>query len=814
MFKNYLKTAWRGIEQNRGFSAINIFGLSLGLACCMLISMYLHKEFSYDTQHQDGSRLYQLETLSIKEGKEEPQATTPAPMAPAMQQEFPEVQSFTRLMSAFQDDKTLLQYGQGNNLKSFYETKAFFADSTFFRLFTYHFKEGNPSTALNELNTVVLSQDVANKLFGTQSAINKVIHIKSATNGDYDYKVTGVFIPSTIPSHIDAHFFMSMKGGDVGAWVSSLTDMVNNNMFYSYLLLKPGADPQQLQAKFAGFIDRHAGADLKASGRLKKQYLLPVHDVHLYGPPHNVSTGGNLTYLYILLSIAIVTLIIACVNFMNLSTARSSKRAIEIGVRKVLGAERKSLIKQFLTQAVLLALISFLFAIALTLLLEPSFEHLSGDSFSFSQQEYLVLFFAFLSVAVFAGLLAGFYPAFYLSSFKPIRVLKGKFSNSLGAVSFRKVLVVFQFVIAVALIIASVAIDNQMHYLRNVDLGFNTSQQIIIPLRSSNAKEMYPALKEALLSKSSIDNAGASIYYPEVNNATDWLLYKQGNSPEQTTDIVINHVDNSLLQTLDVQLQTGRLFSKDFPADTANSIIINEQAVKDFGFASPQDAIGKKIVANFGKDPTYFPVVGVVKDFHFEGLQSKIKPFGFLLNRRPDYNYLVAHVRAGNVKAALDMISAEWSRLDPNEPFEYSFLDQDFQKNYEAEERLAAMIKCFTIIAIAISCLGLFGLTTFSVEQRVKEIGIRKVLGANTGEIVFLLSKDFLKLVLISFTIASPLAYYFIHKWLESFAYRAPFTVWVILIGWAAALLIAFLTISLQSMKAAMANPVKSLRSE
>ena len=814
MFKNYFKTAWRSIKQNRTFSAINIFGLATGLTCCLLISMYLFKEFSYDTQHKLGKRLYQLETLSIKDGKEDRGAGTPAPMAPAMQQEFPEVESYTRLISAFQDDKTLLQYGQGNDQKTFYETNAFFADSTFFRLFTYHFKEGNPSTALNEPNTVVISEAISKKLFGDRSAINKVIHIKSTTNGDYDYRVTGVFVPSTIPSHIDARFFMSMKGGDVGDWVSGLTDMVNNNMFYSYLLLKPGADAQKLEAKFADFIDLHAGADLKASGRYRKQYLMPVRDVHLYGPPNNVSPGGNLSYLYILLSIAFITLIIACVNFMNLSTARSSKQAVEIGVRKVLGAERKSLIKQFLIQAVLLAIISFLVATILTLLLRPSFEQLSGDSFSFSFREYAVFFLLFLAVTVLTGLLAGFYPAFYLSSFKPIRVLKGKFSNSLGAVSFRKVLVVFQFVIAVALIIASVAINNQMQYLRNVDLGFNTGQQIIIPLRSSNAKEIYPALKDMLLSNTSIDNAGASIYYPGINNTTDWLLYKQGNSPDQTRDVVINHIDNSFLQTLGVQLVAGRLFSRDFPADTANKIIINQQAVKVFGFASAQDAIGKNITAKFGDEPTYFPIVGVVKDFHFEGLQSQIKPFGFLLNRRSDYNYLVAHIKEGNVKGVVTRIKTEWTKLDPNEPFEYSFLDKDFQKNYEAEERLAAMIKYFTIIAITISCLGLFGLTTFSVEQRVKEIGIRKVLGASTPAIVSLLSKDFLKLVLISFTIASPLAYYFIQKWLQGFAYRTPFTVWVVLIAWSAALLIAFFTIAIQSVRAAIANPVKSLRTE
>lgn len=814
MLKNYLKIAFRNLIKNKAFSAINIFGLATGLTCCLLISMYLYKEFSYDANQKFADRLYQIGTLSTIDGVEKRGGQTPAPMAPAMQQEFPEVESYTSLIGAFQDDKTLLQYQQGHDIKSFYETKGFFADSTFFRLFTYNFKEGNPATALNEPNTVVLSNDIAEKLFGKQSALNKVIHINSTTNGSYDYKVTGVFIPSTTPSHIDARFIMSMKGGDMGAWVSQLTDMVNNNMFYSYLLLKPGADPKKLEAKFVDFINRHAGADLKASGRYKKQYLTPVRDIHLYAPEANVSPGGNLSYLYILISIAIVTLMIACVNFMNLSTARSSKRAVEIGVRKVLGAEKNSLVKQFLWEAILLALISFAIAIVLSLLLMPMFEQLSGDNFSFSLQEYFALFLLFFAVTIVAGLIAGVYPAFYLSAFKPIKVLKGKFSNSLAAVSFRKVLVVFQFVIAVALIIASIAIGNQMHYLRNVDLGFNADQQIIIPLRSSTAKEIYPALKNELLSNSAISGAGASIYYPGIRNATDWLLYKQGSSPDQTRDVFINFIDNSYLQTLNVHLTAGRLFSKEFPGDTANRIIVNEKAIKEFGFASPEDAIGKNITANFGNGEIHFPIVGIVKDFHFEGLQSEIKSYGFLLNSGTNYNYLIAHVNGNNIKAALNNITSTWKKLNPNEPFEYSFLDKDFQKNYIAEERLSTLIKYFTIVAIAISCLGLFGLTTFSVEQRIKEIGIRKVLGASTAGIVSLLSKDFLKLVLISFCIASPLAWYMIQKWLQSFAYKAPFTVWIIFSAWCAALLIAFLTISIQAVKAAMANPVNNLRTE
>jgi putative ABC transport system permease protein len=353
-----------------------------------------------------------------------------------------------------------------------------------------------------------------------------------------------------------------------------------------------------------------------------------------------------------------------------------------------------------------------------------------------------------------------------------------------------------------------------MRYLRNKDLGFQKEQQIIIPLRTTTAKEIYPALKTALLANTSVSSAGASIYYPGIANVMDWLLYKQGNASDQTKTVFMNRVDDSYLQTIGVKLAAGRLFSRNFPGDTANRIILNEQAVKDFGFASPEDAIGKNIAASRGEQEVLFPIIGVVKDFHFKGLHAPIQAYGFLLNRQQDYGYMVAHAKSGHIKSTLSSLGAAWAQLNPNEPFEYSFLDQDFQKNYVAEERLAAIIRYFTIIAIFISCLGLFGLTTFSIEQRTKEIGIRKVLGASVAGIVSLLSRDFLKLVVISFLVASPLAWYFINKWLQGFAYKTPFTIWMVLAGCAVALLIAFFTISIQAIKAAIANPVKSLRTE
>jgi putative ABC transport system permease protein len=802
--------------KNKTFTFINVFGLSIGLTCCLLIAIYLHNELSYDSYHKNLSDLYQLGTTFVKNGKDDPMAATPAPMAKAMQQEFPEIQETTRLLGLFSEDKTLLQYKTPtNDVKSFYETKGFLADSTFFRMFTYLFKEGDPSTALDQPKTVVITEEIARKLFGNQSALNKTIHISSSTNGDHDFRVTGVFIPNKVPSHIDGRFFMSIPGGRMADYIRERTDLASNNMFFTYFLLAPGTNVKNLERKFPAFIDKHAGKDLKAMGFYKKQFLIPLKDVHLRSDiRRNVSPSGSITYLYILGSIALFTLLIACINFMNLSTARSSKRSAEVGVRKVLGAEKAALIRQFLGESVMMALIALSFAIMITQLLLPLFAQVSGKSFFMPLKQQVILYVGFFVLALITGLLAGSYPAFYLSSFQPVKVLKGKFTNSLAAVSLRKSLVVFQFVISVVLIIASVVINDQMHYLQSKDLGFAKDQQIVVPLRSATAKSLYTSLKTEISKNPRILSVGASLYYPGIFNPSDMPLYKEGATMSESKRVFMNWVDESFLQTLDIKTASGRLFSEAFPADTNFRMILNETAIKQLGFGTAEKALGKFAVIDWQGEKYRYEIIGVTKDFHFQDLHLPIEPYGFQLNSEPYFNYIIAHAKTGNIQATLKSLEATWRELNPNEPFDYSFLDQDFHSSYTAETRLASIVGYFTIIAILISCLGLFGLATFSAEQRTKEIGVRKVLGATVSNVVGLLSKDFLKLVGIAIIIASPLAWYIMNKWLQDFAYRTNISWKVFVITTVAALFIALVTISFQAIRAALSNPVKSLRTE
>ncbi len=816
MLNNYWKIVWRTLLKNKLFSFINIFGLSTGLVCCILISLYIINEFNYDAYQINAENIYQLCTTFVQQGKEHSNTHTPAFMAQAMQQAFPEIQQSTRLMSLFGEDKTLLQYRNDGSIKSFYESRGFLADSTFFRMFTYNFVEGNSKVALNNPRSIVLSKDISDKLFGNEPALHKIIHISSSTNGDNDYMVTGVFIPIDKPSHIDGKFFMSINGGKIEGIINHYgTNLAINNIFATYVQLTPKTDAKKLQAKFPAFLEKYGGKDLKEVGFYKKQFLVNVKDIHLRsGLTENLTPPGSLTYIYILASISLFVLLIACINFMNLSTANSSKRSKEVGIRKVLGANRKLLAYQFLGESVFLSVLAFIFALGISALLLPLFNTVveKNLSLSFMGKGWVVAMLFVLSIIT--GLIAGSYPALYLSSFKPIAVLKGRIAKSLTSVSLRKGLVVFQFAISVTLIVASVVIMDQMHFLRSADLGFDKERQLMVPLRSENAKNIYIPLKNELSKLPEIESVGASSYNPGIFNASNILLYKEGQTINDARLTQMNTVDVDYLQTLHIQPVAGRLFSKDFPSDTGKILILNETAIYQIGFTSAQQAIGKKIYLNTGGQSSALNIIGVVKDFHFQDLHLPIAPYAFGLSNIPSYNYMIVHARPGDISQLLKSVQLAWNVLNPGEPFEYSFLDKDFQKNYIAENHEASVVNYFTVIAVIVSGLGLFGLATFSAEQRIKEIGVRKVLGASVSGIVILYSKDFIKLVIIAVFIASPVAWLIMNKWLQNFAYRIPFSWTIFAITTLISLFVALITISFQSIKAALENPVKSLRTE
>ncbi len=811
MLRNYIKIAWRNVMKNKAFSFINIAGLSVGMACCMLILLYIQNETTYDKHHERAEDIYRLGTTFVTTEQTRNMPTTPAPMAFALKADFPEVEQVTRVFVPFSEDKAIFKLLQNNKtIQSFYETKGYFADSTFFDVFSYHFLEGNPHTALNEPNSVVISDEIARKMFGAAPALNRLVRI-SSSNGNIDFKITGVFKPENL-SHIEGRYFMSLSSGDMGEYIRTVKNFAFNNMFYTYLRLVPDATPQALEKKLPAFVDKYAGNDLKTAGFQKKQFLEAVPDLHLYSEDNgNMGSKGSIQYVYLLTSIAIFTLLIACINFMNLATARSGKRAAEVGIRKVVGAEKSMLIGQFLGESLLLSLLALCIAVAMIYAFLPVFNALAHTSIQLFTPDHLVSLVWFVLLAAFTGIVAGSYPAFYLSSFQPVRVLKGKFINSLAAINLRRVLVVFQFAISIVLILASLVVWQQMHYLNSQSLGFNQQQQIIIPLRTEAAKKNYQAFKAEIQRNTQITSAAGASSYPGIFLARDQNFYTDGKTNAESLNLKMNDVDYDFIETLGFELKSGRAFSRDFPSDTSR-IIINEKAASGFGF-SPEQAIGKRLHFEWNGTVYDLEVAGVVKDFHFEGLQKNIGRFGFLLDQGV-HNYMVVKANTASMEATTAFLDSKWKALNPEEPFEYSFLDQEFEHNYDTEQRMGLIVGYFTCIAILISCLGLYGLAAFTAEQKTKEIGIRKVMGASIPNLVRLLSGDFLKLVLISFVIAAPLAWYAMHTWLQNFAYRISLQWWVFAVAGFAALLIAFLTVSYQAIKAALANPVKSLRSE
>jgi len=812
MLKNYFKIAWRILTRNKVYSFINIFGLAAGLATCLLIMLYIFDESNYDQHHKNGKNVFRIASVSGSDNKTETWAAVSAPLAAGIKTELPETAEITRLLT-FPDIATmLLKYNSDKGEKKFFENRGYYVDSTFFHIFTYDFIYGDASTALNRANTMVISRELSEKFFGKENPTGKAILINTPF-GEMNYTVTGVYNSQRYKSHIPANFFLSMHNNDMWNWVQQQTSWGGNNVFYTYIALKDGTDARRFEKKLNAFYERHSADENKAAGFSKNLFLQPLKDIYLRSSIGNeIGVNGNITYLYILGCIGVFILLIACINFMNLSTARSQKRAKEVGVRKVMGAERWALVRQFLGESFLMCVIALALALTLAWTLLPVFNDLTQKNIQPLSSPVIIYWIA--GLALFTGLLAGAYPAFYLSAFAPAAVLKGKIRNSFSATAVRKGLVIFQFTISICLVLGAIVIWQQLSLLNNQQMGFNKEQQLVLPLQQGfkNSKKDYTLLKNELQKNSAITAISSGSAYPGIPNLNDVLCYAEGKTINDVVDLRIAGANIGFIETLGFTVLSGRTFSESFTADS-NAVILNETAVKELGYTTAT-APGKKIQYDY-RGHHFMQIVGVVKDFNYQSLHNSIKPFGFtsglLANK---YGYLVARVKGNDYSRLLQQVKQSWTKLNPGVPFVYSFLDQDFQRNYEKEQHSSGIIVSFTVIAILVACLGLFGLAAFSAEQRTKEIGIRKVLGASATDMMALLSGEFIKLVMVAFAIASPIAWYCMSQWLQSFAYQVSISWWMFATAGLLALFIALVTVSFQAIKAAIANPVQSLRTE
>ncbi|NEU08557.1 FtsX-like permease family protein [Flavihumibacter sp. R14] len=807
MFRNYFKIALRNLMKYKFISFINLFGLSVGLACCLLIFTYIRYEVSFDRFHKNADNIYRVQrtfndpetgNMSLELGAVAP------PFATLLENDFKDIKNITRFIP---NGPTPLRYDD----KMFNQDDVYWADERLFEIFSFDVSKGNPSTALKEPFSVMLTEEAAKKYFGGSDPMDKMIRM----NNQFNFKVTGVFKPLPGNSHFHPEVMVSFSTLRDSAIYGEeqLRTNFGNNSFYTYLVLPEGSDPKRLEAQFPAFLNRHIndGGPYKASQYTALQ-LIKLTDIHLTSHRDDeIEENGDIKRVYIFSAIALFILLIACINYMNLSTARSVLRAKEIGIRKVVGAGKNELITQFLCESVVIcwiaAIMAFIFTwIALPWLNSVSGQQLSGDALFQWNVLALILIFPFL-----VGIIAGIYPALFLSSFQPVRVLSGSLKVGGKSISFRQVLVVLQFSISIMLIICTAVVYQQLKYMQGKSLGFE--KEHIITLNNNVAlNENYTAFRNTLLADPNIKNAGRSSRIPSgrLLDASGSQISRGDSLAPTKADIKVVSVDEDFIPTYGITMLEGRNFRKNSAADTS-SYLINEAAVRVLGLKSSQDAIGMAFQYGGRKGQ----LTGVFNDFHFESLHQRILPIVFRQSVGTDgYGNISVKVSGTNVPAALAHIESTWKKFLPEIPFEYRFLDENFEELYRAEMRQGSVFTIFTGIAIFIACLGLFGLSAFTITQRIKEIGIRKVLGASVKDIVFILSKDFMKLVLIAAIIAFPVAWYAMHNWLADFAYRIDISWGVFILAGIIAAIVAFATISLQAIKAAVANPVKSLRTE
>lgn len=809
MIRSYLKTAWRFLLKNKTFSFINIIGLATGTLCCLYILLYVQDQYNYDKHHKDVQHIYRITTdLELTGDKHHGAASSP-PITPAMKNDFGEVVQFTRLVTTegFGAKQHLLRYKE----KSFYQKDAAYVDSTFFDMFSYHFVGGNASKVLAEPYSIVLLKPVADKLFGSEDPVGKMISIDNSF-GKHDFKVTGVVDESAGKTHIHANMFMAMNSGGLGQYVRQNNTWGGNNFLFAYVKLRPDANAAAFEKKLPGFLNRYGAAQMKEIGMKKSLHLQPVASIHTTpGFEHELTKTLAPSFLYILILIAVMIQVIACINFMNLSTARASKRAKEVGVRKVIGAGQGDLIKQFLGESFLLALIGVAIALPMLMILLPYLNQVTKTDIHLSFFTNYKLWVMLISLVLVTGLVAGSYPAFYLSAFKAIKVIKGNFTSHISAAGIRKSLVVFQFVLSIVLVTGIIIIYSQLNYIKNKDIGFDARQKLIFNFYTVGTQSKMQNFANDLRQLAEVKVVSRADNYLSQFVPHDHGVYPAGGNMTTAIDAQNINTDEFFAKANGIKIISGR----DFRLHDSTRVLINETLAKRLGL-NPQTAPGTRLYTKYEPNPeTFVEVAGVMKDFNYNSLHSEVKPFMLVYDKDAgDFNNLVVATDSKNYKSLLAKIEVLWRKNIADAPFEYSFLDTEVQKQYETEITLSQIINSFTLVAIVISCLGLFGLAAFSAEQRSKEIGIRKVLGASVSGIVQLLSTDFLKLVIIAFIIATPIAWWGMNKWLQAFEYRIPISWWMFALAGILAAFVALFTVSFQAIKAALMNPVKSLKTE
>jgi len=810
MLKNYFTIAWRNLVKNKAFTAINIAGLAIGIATCLVIMLFVQDELSFDRFNEKADQIVRVVFRGTMNGEKMKESSVMAPVAPTLRSDYPEVLDATRL----------LQYGSPKIVvgdKTFKDANFAYVDSNFFNVFTLPLIKGDAKTALVEPYNVVITQAISEKYFGKADPIGKILNFKDAHQL---YKITGVIKEVPVNSHFHFDIFGSM---------ASVPDARNNSWlsgsYFTYLVLQKNDDPKKLEAKLPQAVEKYMGpqvkqalgvslADFRKKGNDIGLYLQPLTDIHLKSDFSNgLEAGGDIRYVYIFGAIALFMLLIACINFMNLSTAGASKRAKEVGIRKVLGSLKYELIGQFLVESALLTFFSLALALMLVRISLPVFNSLSGKHLQLNFLQNPLMISALLLFWLFVSMLAGSYPAFYLSSFKPVAVLKSKFISKGKSISFRSGLVVFQFIISVGLIVGTTIVYQQLSYIQHIKLGYD-KEQLLVLRNSYLLGDKEDVFKEQLKHDPRVASVSTSAFLPAGPTNTDLTTSFPDGDKNKNSRVRIYQIDDSYIPTMGMKIVEGRNFSKEFPADSsqdAPTVIVNETVAKVFGWG--KNAVGHTVnlfTDNVGSHKG-LKVVGMVEDFHFRSLHEPINPLLMVLQKSPG---LIIKVKTKNIAGLIAAMKTQWDTYKTEEPFTYAFVDELYNQTYIAEQKTGTILGIFAGLTIFIACLGLFGLATFTAEQRNKEIGIRKVLGASVPDLIGLLSKEFIILVGIAIVIATPVAWWAMTAWLQDFAYRINISWWVFLMAGVSAIIIALITVSFQAIKAAVANPVKSLRTE